>query len=200
MIEEMLRSGKACLNEGALKGKCQMKYSSNSLSLSLACAMIFLVAGLFMITGPGAAEAKSGPYSPHFASLKADEVHVRKGPGRKYDILWTYRSLGLPLEVTAEHEHWRRVRDSSGAEGWVYFRLLSALRMALVSPWKKEKIAISLYTEASAEASTLVRLEPGVKVLVKSCTGRWCLVSVGGFKGWIEQIKLWGVYPGEVLK
>ena len=164
------------------------------------CTMVVVAGALLMMGGTASLAAKSGPYSPHFAALKADEVHVRKGPGRKYDILWTYRSLGLPVEVTGEHEHWRRVRDSTGAEGWVYFRLLSALRMGLISPWKKEKTTISLYKTASTTAPVIVRLEPGVQVLVKSCSGRWCLVSVEAFKGWIEQIKLWGVYPGEVFK
>ncbi len=167
-------------------------------SFSMALAMSLLVGSLF--AGARPLSAASPPYTPHFAALKSDEVHVRKGPGRKYDILWTYRSLGLPLEVTAKHEHWRRVRDSTGAEGWVYFRLLSALRMGLISPWKKQKITISLFKKANTASATVVRLEPGVKVLIKSCRGAWCFVSVDAFKGWIEQAKLWGVYPGEIFE
>ena len=160
----------------------------------------FLFAVLTFGAGVEPVLAKKDVVFPHFAALKADEVHVRKGPGRQYDIVWTYRSLGLPVEVTASHEHWRRVRDSSGAEGWVYFRLLTALRMALISPWKKQKRTTSLRKKPGVGAPVVVRLEPGVKVLVKSCTGSWCLVSVGGFKGWIEQTSLWGVYPGEVVQ
>lgn len=177
-----------------------MNSNGNDHSLWFAARLTFLAVALLMLAGQGMARAKSGVGAPHFASLKADEVHVRKGPGRSYDIVWTYRSLGLPVEVTAEHEHWRRVRDSSGAEGWVYFRLITALRMALISPWGKSKVTIPLYKNSKAVALPIVRLESGVKVLVKSCTGQWCLVSVGGFKGWIEQKKLWGVYLGEIIK
>jgi SH3-like domain-containing protein len=32
---------------------------------------------------------------------------------------------------------------------------------------------------------------------VDECTGDWCRVSVEGHDGWIEQARLWGVYPGE---
>ena len=161
---------------------------------------ICLVAFLLVATGRTSAMAAGNAITPHFAALKADKVHVRKGPGRKYDIVWTFRSLGLPVEVTARHEHWRRIRDSAGSEGWVHFRLISALRMALVSPWQDEKQTIILHRDAAENSRPVARLEPSVKVLVKSCTGNWCLVTVGSFKGWIGQKKLWGVYPGEVIK
>jgi len=181
-------------------GNYQMNANGSYPFRSTALAIMLLVGSALTFVGTGRVYAASAPYTPHFATLKSDEVHVRKGPGRKYDILWTYRSLGLPLEVTAKHEHWRRVRDSTGAEGWVYFRLLSALRMGLISPWTKQKTTISLFQKANTASTTVVRLEPGVKVLIKSCSGAWCFVSVGGFKGWIEQTKLWGVYPGEIFE
>ena len=35
---------------------------------------------------------------------------------------------------------------------------------------------------------------------VRSCDKRWCAVVIGDFKGYLEQNKLWGVYPGEIVK
>jgi SH3-like domain-containing protein len=32
---------------------------------------------------------------------------------------------------------------------------------------------------------------------VEECTSEWCLISVQGHEGWVEQERLWGVYPGE---
>jgi SH3-like domain-containing protein len=151
-------------------------------------------------TGSRAALAEGEPPQPHFASLKADEVHVRKGPGDEYDVLWTYHSLGLPVEVTAEHDHWRRIRDSEGAEGWVYFRLLSALRSALITPWDKSKETTPLRDDDSDGARLVARLESGVKVFVQQCNGSWCQVSVSSMLGWIPQNRLWGIYPGEKFK
>ena len=45
----------------------------------------------------------------------------------------------LPVEITAEFENWRRIRDWEGAEGWVYHSLLSGRRTALVAPQSKGK-------------------------------------------------------------
>ena len=42
-------------------------------------------------------------------------------------------------------------------------------------------------------------LEPQVLVTVSSCDGAWCRVSVDGYRGFVEQTKLWGVYPNEKL-
>ena len=172
-----------------------------------ALLLVFVAGGTIVVVpawaqaaADAAANEGTGETLPRFASLKADEVHVRKGPGREYDILWTYRSIGLPVEITAEHEHWRRVRDSEGAEGWVYFRLLSGARFALIAPWEKSRSTTLLHERASTSSGAVAKLEPGVKVFVKSCSDSWCLVSVSEIEGWVESNRLWGVYPGEVIR
>ena len=35
-----------------------------------------------------------------------------------------FTRAGLPVEIIAEFENWRRIRDAEGAEGWVYHSLL----------------------------------------------------------------------------
>ena len=45
----------------------------------------------------------------------------------------------------------------------------------------------------------LAYVEAGVLASIISCDGSWCRISVGGFRGYIEQIKLWGAYQGEVI-
>ena len=40
-------------------------------------------------------------------------------------------------------------------------------------------------------------LEPKVIADMQECTGTWCEISVKGYEGWIEQERLWGVYPDE---
>src|SRR5262245_45303675 len=79
---------------------------------------------------PGAA---SGLPIPRFVSLKSDRVNVRAGPTKDHEVTWVYTRSGLPVEVTAEFENWRRIRDWEGAEGWVYHSLLSGKRTAIVS-------------------------------------------------------------------
>ena len=81
----------------------------------------------------------SGLPVPRFVSLKSDKVNVRAGPTKDHDVAWVYNRAALPVEITAEFENWRRIRDWEGAEGWVYHSLLSGKRTALVSPQSKGK-------------------------------------------------------------
>ena len=86
-------------------------------------AAVVLAAMLAAIPGMGHAAkdstaATSGLPIPRYVSLKSDHVNVRAGPTKDNDVAWVYTRAGLPVEITAEFENWRRVRDSEGAEGW----------------------------------------------------------------------------------
>lgn len=142
------------------------------------------------------AGAVSGLPVPRYVSLKSDHVNVRGGPTKDNDVSWVYTKSGLPVEVTAEFENWRRVRDSEGAEGWVYHSLLSGRRTAVVTLKSKDELA-PLYDSADAASGVAARLQAGVVAMVKKCTGTWCRIAGNGFDGWIEQQRLWGVYADE---
>ncbi len=79
----------------------------------------------------------SGLPVPRYVSLKSDRVNLREGPSKDHRTVWVFQRAGLPVEITAEFEIWRKVRDSEGTEGWVLHSLLSGRRTALVAPWKK---------------------------------------------------------------
>jgi len=135
---------------------------------------------------------------PRFASLKTDRVNLREGPSKEHATKWVYERAGLPIEITAEFEVWRRVRDSEGVDGWVLHSLLSGRRTALVTPNKKDESA-KIFARASETADLAATLQSGVIVSIHSCDGEWCLVDGDGFKGYIRQLKLWGVYPNEKI-
>src|SRR5437016_8457747 len=88
--------------------------------------------------------AVSGRPVPRFVSLKADKVNLRAGPTREHDVTWVFTRAGLPVEITAESENWRRIRDSEGTEGWVYHSLLSSRRTVLGAPWSEEEESFGL--------------------------------------------------------
>jgi SH3-like domain-containing protein len=143
-----------------------------------------------------AAPTTSGLPIPRYVSLKSDHVNVRAGPTKDNDVAWVYTRSGLPVEITAEFENWRRVRDSEGAEGWVYHSLLSGRRTAVVTMKHKDDLA-SIYDRPDATSAVAARLQAGVIAQVKKCTTGWCRVIGNGFDGWIEQPRLWGVYADE---
>ncbi len=142
------------------------------------------------------AATQTGLPVPRFVSLKAQRVNVRKGPSSEHDVAWVFTQKGLPVEIIAEFELWRRVRDSEGAEGWVYHSMLSGRRTALVAPWKGHS-AVPIYAQGSKDASVVALAKGGVIGDVDKCDGQWCEIETGGYHGYVEQTMLWGVYPGE---
>lgn len=161
-----------------------------------------IVGAVVLICAAGLARAADSPPSglpvPRFVSVKADRVAVRDGPDKDHDVSWIYTRVGWPVEITAEFEDWRRIRDSDGSEGWVYHSLLSGKRMAAVQLKAKTDLA-ALYDKPNATSAVTARLQVGVLGAVKSCSGTWCQISGKGFDGWIQQNELWGVYPGEKI-
>ncbi len=138
----------------------------------------------------------SGLPVPRFVSLKSDRVNVRAGPDKDQDVRWVYTRAGMPVEVTAEFENWRRIRDWEGAEGWVYHSLLSGKRSAVVVPSLKNDL-VPLYERPDAKSAETARLQSGVLGALKSCNGTWCQFVGKNFDGWIKQDRLWGAYPNE---
>jgi len=165
-----------------------------------------IIAGLILALSGGVAVAAesagttSGLPVPRFVSLKSDKVNVRAGPTKDHDVAWVYNRAALPVEVTAEFENWRRIRDWEGAEGWVYHSLLSGRRTGLISAKPKGDEPVPIHAGADAKSDVVARLEPGVLSTVKRCDGLWCRVSGNGFDGWVQQDRLWGVYPNEKVE
>ncbi len=179
----------------------QMGQTTQSFRTTLAC--LVLAAGLAVLqpeparsAGDLATGSVSGLPVPRFVSLKSDRVNVRAGPNKDQDVRWVYTHAGMPVEITAEFENWRRIRDWEGAEGWVYHSLLSGKRMAMVLSKSKDEL-VPLYEDADAESTVTARLQSGVLGSLKSCDGTWCQFSGKGFEGYIRQERLWGAYPNE---
>lgn len=146
-----------------------------------------------------AAEDKRGPVTnlplPRFVSMKAAEGNVRRGPSRAHRIDWVFKRRGMPLQITAEHGHWRRVQDRDGAGGWVHYALISGSRTVLI-----EKDMVEAHTRPAADSPVAALFEIGVVAKLGSCDADWCRISAGGHKGWVEKADLWGVAPDEIRK
>lgn len=132
---------------------------------------------------------------PRFVSLKSNEVNVRVGPGPDYPVEWVYLKAGFPVEIIAEFDTWRKIRDKEGTEGWVHQTMVCGKRRALVQPAE-----ILLYSQGDEKSSPLLRLQQGVILDLLKCPGEWCQVRVGDFKGWVKRNTLWGLYPKEIIK
>lgn len=129
---------------------------------------------------------------PRFVSLKAGEGNVRRGPSLSHRIDWVYKRRDMPLEVTGEFGHWRRVRDRDGAGGWVHYSLLSGMRTVIV---EKDMLAMMMKPDPAAQVNA--RAELGVVARLGDCAGDWCRITTGGYRGWVPRVTLWGARPGE---
>jgi SH3-like domain-containing protein len=146
-------------------------------------------------------QTKPGLPVPRFVSLKSDRVNVRRGPSTDHGVAWVFSRAGLPVEVIAESDNWRRVRDSEGADGWVFHSLLSGRRTVLVTPWVKDgEQTVALHRDRSERSAVQARLGAGVLGSVLACDGNWCRISIDSYSGWVQQEKLWGVYRDEVIR
>lgn len=133
---------------------------------------------------------------PRFASLRTDEVNMRRGPGTRYPIEWVYHRRQLPVEIEREFEVWRLVEDPDGVKGWVHQATLVGRRSFIIRG-KMETMVDAPRDGAAAVA----RLEPGVVGRLRSCAADsdWCRVQVGDHTGWLKREQFWGSFAGEAV-
>ena len=146
-----------------------------------------------LMTGTARAAEKADP-PPRFVSLRADVVNLRTGPGNRYPIEWVYHRKGLPVEILAEHDQWRQVRDWQGTKGWVHQRLLTDLRNVIVEGAQR-----LLRAEPNAHAPAVAKLDPGVIARLLECRASWCRVKAAHIRGWLHRSEVWGVLPDETV-
>ena len=155
-------------------------------------ALIILAAGLAATAAVG---AESGRTVPRFASLRADEVNVRTGPGVRYPVEWVFARLAMPVEITADFDTWRKNRDWQDPEGWVHQSMLSGRRTVIIVGQVH-----TLRRAPSADAPAVAHAEPGVIGKLLGCDSRWCRIEIAGYKGWLRRGEIWGVYPDEIIE
>lgn len=171
--------------------------------LAVATALMLTFSAMAMTGGARPAlasgiETERGPETglplPRYVSLKSSEGRARRGPNRTHRVDWIYTRRDIPLRVTAEFEHWRRVEDHEGQGGWMHYSLLSGVRTALVMA-----DMAPMLSHPRDNAPQVALLESGVVARIMSCDPDWCRVRAENLRGWVAREALWGVDPHEVL-
>ncbi len=172
------------------------KYGKMSKRLKSYLFQLLCIGALFLGSSTLAQDVR-GPVTnlpmPRFVSLKASKANVRRGPSLTHRIDWVFTRRDMPLEITAEHGHWRRVQDREGQGGWVHYSLLSGVRTVLI-----EQDMLPILVRPEENTATAAHLELGVVARLGECSPTWCKVSSGGYKGWAPKTALWGVKPEEI--
>ena len=131
---------------------------------------------------------------PRYVSLKANEANVRRGPSLSHRIDWVYKRKNIPLEIYAEYENWRRVRDFEGLGGWIHYTLVSGVRYALVTDNLLEMRLLP-----SADAQVIAKIPQHNIAGIDKCVKNWCRIIDDGYKGWVPKSGIWGTYENELI-
>lgn len=164
------------------------------------CCISGLIACL-VLCAPGLADAADtgvrGPVTnlplPRYVSMKASEGNVRRGPSLTHRIDWVFTRRDMPLRITAEHGHWRRVEDRDGQGGWIHYSLISGVRTVIV-----EEEMLEIHSRPDPDAPVTAALEAGVIARLGKCGPAWCHLKSGGYRGWAPKEDLWGISAGEL--
>lgn len=186
------RGGNSSVTDQGRKSRFSLRQHAGSV---IAALLIGLLPAVALAQQVGQA---TGLPIPRFVSLGSQTVNVREGPGSDYRIQWTFVRIGYPVEVTQEFDNWRRIRDVNGDEGWVLGTLLSSRRNGVVRD-AGDGAPIPLRSGPSLSAGVVAQLQPGVMAPIDQCQAGWCRLIETRFTGWIEQDRLWGVYPDEIF-
>lgn len=154
----------------------------------------------FLLLATGVAQAQErGPETnlpiPRYVSIRSGEANVRRGPSLTHRIDWVFTQKDMPVEITAEHGHWRRIRDREGAGGWVHYALLSGVRTVIV-----DSDMLPIHSRPDPASPVVAQLELGVIARLGDCGPDWCRLNVAGYRGWAPKSALWGVAPDEILE
>ncbi len=183
------------------------RYWLNRVSYSLAIMFVMI------FTAPIYAQSSSNPSGlevPRYSSTRSKPINVRMGPGKKYEISWVYVKSAIPVEVIAEFDVWRKIKDHEGDEGWIHQSLISSSRYGQIKQIddKIEFKQVALLDQADENSKPKAWLGLDYPLQILNCDKKWCEVrvkfSLNGAKektlsGYILQSNIWGVYENEIF-
>jgi SH3-like domain-containing protein len=143
-------------------------------------------------------ESETGLAIPRMVSLRSSRINARSGPGSRYPIEWVYQQKGAPVEIIAEFELWRQIKDWEGSETWVHKAMLSGRRFVkVVNPGEN-----NIYAKPETDSRVVAHVEDGVVGEVDKCPADsdMCLIKFDSVQGWMPRNVLFGVYDDEVIK
>jgi SH3-like domain-containing protein len=157
------------------------------------CVLAALAAAVLLAGSASAAE--NNERFPRFASFKAPQTFMREGPSKENRVKWVYHRKGMPVEVLAKYDVWRRIRDWDGEIGWVHVAMLSPDRTVLIVGPDNAVMR----EEERYGTPVVAEIEPGAVGQLKSCGRLACEVAFGNVDGWIDRSRLYGVYVDELF-
>ena len=143
-------------------------------------------------------DSETGLALPRMVSLRSNMINARSGPGARYPISWVYRQKGAPVEIVAEFELWRKIKDWKGSESWVHKSMLTGKRTAKLIGLGENNI----YNAADYNSKVIAKAEEEVVGSIEKCPAgnEFCLLNFDNkIEGWVPKSNLFGIYKDEVI-
>ncbi len=153
-------------------------------------ALIAVIGSAPLLIGAAPADKNtpSGLHVPRYVSLKFAEVNARAGPGDDSRLLWVYRAKGLPVQVVAETDEWRRICDPEGGLAWVHKRTTDGRRTVM----RLTPQPLPLLEKAKPDAHVSAYLQARALADLDRCDKGWCKLKAGARSGWTPAGEVWG--------
>lgn len=164
---------------------------------------LFMAAALLLFSFGNASaqnlidDGETGLAIPRFASLRSNHINARSGPGARYPIEWVYMQKSAPVEIIAEFELWRKIKDWQGSESWVHKSMLTGKRFVeVITPGEN-----NVYAKDDYNSKVIAKVEDEVVGEIKKCpvNTNFCLVQFDSIDGWMPRQNLYGIYPDEII-
>ena len=165
-------------------------------------AVFFSLLAAVMVAFPALAqeapdESESGLALPRMVSLRSNLINARSGPGARYPIEWVYMQKGAPVEIVAEFELWRKIKDWQGSESWVHKITLNGKRtVKVITPGEN-----NIYAKDDYQSKVIAKVEDEAVGIIEKCPPKnnFCLIKFDNIEGWVSRQNLYGIYPDEII-
>jgi SH3-like domain-containing protein len=129
-----------------------------------------------------------------FVTIKSEQVNTRVGPGLQYPVDVIFVNKAEPVEIIAEFNNWRQIKDFDGLVSWVHSSLLSRKRSVIINSTQP------VYLFGKPDHNSKVKAHVSGKVrceFLNYCNPEWCKVKCKNVKGWMLRKYLWGINKKE---
>ena len=102
-----------------------------------------------------------------------------------------------PVEIIAEFELWRKIKDWQGSESWVHKSMLSGKRsVKVITPGEN-----NVYAKDDFKAKIIAKVEDEVVGEIEKCpvNNSFCKIKFASITGWVPRQNLYGIYPEEII-
>ncbi|MBL0725975.1 MAG: SH3 domain-containing protein [Alphaproteobacteria bacterium] len=134
-----------------------------------------------------------------YASIKAKEANVRKGPGTNYPIFFKVIGKNTPVKVYGKSNEWALIQTRESSKGWIKANFLSSQNRYGTSLTERKICRLPTVKINLCQIIGILPKNSNFKLI--QCGKKWCRIEVSQkLRGWIVKETIWGINNNEIIK